>query len=320
MEVLELNGVTYVKANSIARELGYTADYVGQLCRSGKVDAQLVGRSWFVSDESIRSHKKSRYRNNKADTVKALKKDIATKPSRPSDAETTAVPVRVAAPHFYRKLSSSETKYTEDDSELIPVLTEKKQLGNPTEIEVRHADEKRLSIKKTHASYSLSPTELPKIRFKGSLSVTEEVDESESEETVNEVDTSIDQPVLEKDIPKDHAVADNTSELKLSNHKTMLRRSGVVAMTKMAKTGEDTHAAVPITKLTAEPAKTGRYTFVYLTASFMLAIALSAGFLLVENSVTITALETESTYVVNLSAALESIKGLKHSYLVLPIF
>ena len=46
MEVLVLDGKNYVKASKAAKELGYATDYVGQLCRSGQVDAHLIGRTW----------------------------------------------------------------------------------------------------------------------------------------------------------------------------------------------------------------------------------------------------------------------------------
>ncbi|KKT75025.1 MAG: hypothetical protein UW71_C0009G0015, partial [Parcubacteria group bacterium GW2011_GWB1_44_7] len=37
---------------------GYTQDYVGQLCRSEKVDARRIGRTWYVCEKSILEHKK----------------------------------------------------------------------------------------------------------------------------------------------------------------------------------------------------------------------------------------------------------------------
>ncbi len=70
MNSISINNENYVKATDIARELGYTADYVGQLCRAGKVQAELVGRSWYVSEESIRAHKKNRYRSTKTASKK----------------------------------------------------------------------------------------------------------------------------------------------------------------------------------------------------------------------------------------------------------
>ncbi len=36
---------------------GYTKDYVGQLCREGKIIAQLVGRNWYILETSIHKHR-----------------------------------------------------------------------------------------------------------------------------------------------------------------------------------------------------------------------------------------------------------------------
>ena len=45
MQSVVLNGKKFIKASEAAKAAGYTADYVGQLCRNEKIDAQLVGRS-----------------------------------------------------------------------------------------------------------------------------------------------------------------------------------------------------------------------------------------------------------------------------------
>ena len=74
MEVLTVNGKNYVKASAAARDLGYTADYVGQLCRSGKVDAILVGRSWYVCKDSIKGHKSTRYRSTQTKSKESIQK------------------------------------------------------------------------------------------------------------------------------------------------------------------------------------------------------------------------------------------------------
>ncbi len=36
---------------------GYAKDYVGQLCREGRVPARLVGRSWYVLESAIQDHR-----------------------------------------------------------------------------------------------------------------------------------------------------------------------------------------------------------------------------------------------------------------------
>ena len=35
---------------------GYSSDYIGQLCRSGKLDCRMVGNTWYITPESLKSH------------------------------------------------------------------------------------------------------------------------------------------------------------------------------------------------------------------------------------------------------------------------
>ncbi|HEC93775.1 MAG TPA: DNA-binding protein [Candidatus Kaiserbacteria bacterium] len=57
MDELTLNGEKYISSKRAAKITGYTKDYVGQLCREGKIIAQLVGRNWYVSEESMHKHR-----------------------------------------------------------------------------------------------------------------------------------------------------------------------------------------------------------------------------------------------------------------------
>ncbi len=63
MDTLEYNGVIFTKATVLAKRLGYTTDYIGQLCRAGKVEARLVGRAWFVREDALLNHKADRYKS-----------------------------------------------------------------------------------------------------------------------------------------------------------------------------------------------------------------------------------------------------------------
>jgi hypothetical protein len=63
METLTLGGKEYIKASKAAKNLGYAADYVSQLCRSGKVDAHLVGRTWYVNLDTLGAHRIEKKRN-----------------------------------------------------------------------------------------------------------------------------------------------------------------------------------------------------------------------------------------------------------------
>lgn len=49
----------YISAKRASKLTGYASDYIGQLARSGKVDAQIVGRSWFVCEDSLLGYKRN---------------------------------------------------------------------------------------------------------------------------------------------------------------------------------------------------------------------------------------------------------------------
>lgn len=126
MEVLELNGEVYVKANSIAKDLGYTSDYVGQLCRGGKIKAQLVGRSWYVHEKSLRAHKTSKHRSAQAKTKQSIKESMAS-----------SAPLQAAANH---KKQSPRASYTADQADLMPV-TQKGDYLHRIELDIQHQPE-----------------------------------------------------------------------------------------------------------------------------------------------------------------------------------
>jgi hypothetical protein len=123
MERISTNGEVYVKASSIARELGYTADYVGQLCRSGQVDAQLVGRSWFVNEDSIREHKRNRYRSTRTKSKQMLSETLAEAIERSRSIATATEQSAHTAP----------VRYETDESDVMPVLGVKQPLIEQTE-------------------------------------------------------------------------------------------------------------------------------------------------------------------------------------------
>lgn len=74
METLEHEGITYVKVSALAKKYKYTTDYIGQLCRAGKVECQLVGRAWFVREDSLVDHKSDRYKQiNQTEPLSKIK-------------------------------------------------------------------------------------------------------------------------------------------------------------------------------------------------------------------------------------------------------
>lgn len=70
MDELTIEGKQYISSKRAAKVSGYAKDYIGQLCREGRVDSKLVGRSWYVYEPSIREH---RFNDERS---KAKKKDL----------------------------------------------------------------------------------------------------------------------------------------------------------------------------------------------------------------------------------------------------
>lgn len=57
MDEILIEEKRYVSSKQAAKLTGYAKDYVGQLCREGRVPARLVGRSWYVLESAIQDHR-----------------------------------------------------------------------------------------------------------------------------------------------------------------------------------------------------------------------------------------------------------------------
>ncbi len=134
MKSIVVDGKEFVKASVAAKEHGYTNDYIGQLCRASKVEAELVGRTWYVCIESLLKHRKGRYRSSQKKTKEEMKKVLAA-------VETPQGP---DFPRYYNRLvSNTNIEYTPDDTvDLIPapkkivVESEEEIAEKPQELEV----------------------------------------------------------------------------------------------------------------------------------------------------------------------------------------
>ncbi|MEK7602545.1 MAG: helix-turn-helix domain-containing protein [Patescibacteria group bacterium] len=57
MDELTIGDQKYLSSKKAAQITGYAKDYVGQLCREGRVEARLVGRNWYVLESSLLEHR-----------------------------------------------------------------------------------------------------------------------------------------------------------------------------------------------------------------------------------------------------------------------
>jgi len=177
MKSLVLAGKKFVKASEAALEHGYTNDYIGQLCRANKVEAQLVGRAWYVSEESLQKHRKDRYRSSQKKTKEQIKKMLNNQ---------TNTSFQAVLPKYYNRLvSNTKIEYASDnEADLMPVP---KKLKVNSESENETIDSERelgvSEIVEAEAEYYLDTIydDVPK---SGVLTIVE--DETDAPMIVNE--------------------------------------------------------------------------------------------------------------------------------------
>lgn len=169
MNSISHNGETYVKAGDLARELGYTSDYVGQLCRAEKIDCQLVGRSWYVVADSLRNYKTSQHRRSTKASSVALRQSML---------QTNASNSRAAQGSGMRKIAVS---YETDEADLIPTVADRGTvhlMAEPAQSSVAE----QVPVKTVEKHYHIETEPSAPIRFKGTIAVSEP-EELEQEDT-----------------------------------------------------------------------------------------------------------------------------------------
>jgi len=57
MDEILIEEKKYISSKRAAKITGYAKDYIGQLCREGRVQARLIGRSWYVLEAAIQDHR-----------------------------------------------------------------------------------------------------------------------------------------------------------------------------------------------------------------------------------------------------------------------
>ncbi len=108
-EELIFQGKRYVTAAAAASSAGYTNDYVARLCREGKVEGRMVGKTWHVEEDSffhfvLEANQQKEKR--KKELSRTRKKEYGfSEPSRPF-LEKEVVRASVVAPHAPPGISS----------------------------------------------------------------------------------------------------------------------------------------------------------------------------------------------------------------------
>lgn len=186
------DGVEFTKASEVAKQFGYTADYLGQLCRARKVNARLVGRTWFVNVPSLESHREKRYKSSEKKEVAATPEKTDTTINNREPAKKTYLK-RVQSPKSrVRHLTANKTnsqqpgnpialQYEPDDFSLIPKVESSPKI---TLLKVGIAESESLKIRSdTKKSSYLRPQPLPDVALSGKLKVHQIETETESADT-----------------------------------------------------------------------------------------------------------------------------------------
>ena len=96
-ESLIIEGKQYISARRAAEIAAYSKDYVGQLCRSGKLVCRMVGRFWYVDENSLRKHQAESFKANQTSFGAngfVVKTSVASNSLNPSiSASSSIIPV-----------------------------------------------------------------------------------------------------------------------------------------------------------------------------------------------------------------------------------
>lgn len=138
MDTVTVSGKTYVKAAKAAAAAGYTADYVGQLCRAGKLDAVTIGKAWYVREGAVLEHKRSRSRGNMGATRRDLERRVRTELEKQATAAKGFTPV-AATPY---RTQSAPVRYSVEDADLLPSVSRPGSAVAVSEASVAAADER----------------------------------------------------------------------------------------------------------------------------------------------------------------------------------
>lgn len=190
MQKISFGNKEYVKASQAAKQFRYTQDYVGQLCRAKKVDARLVGRTWYVELDSVAAYRKNKHKAQKTTAAhisinKRSPRNLNPKPVAPVLRSKTLKATQ--RPAGDRK-EQVRVAYGADSEVAIPVVVK----SAPTKIlEVKSQNSpattqsnpkqpvKKIKIKKTSAKKTKFSTEkLPEIALSGKIKVKESLDDS----------------------------------------------------------------------------------------------------------------------------------------------
>ncbi|MDP1625231.1 MAG: tail fiber domain-containing protein [bacterium] len=114
-EHLIVDGKKYISSRKASKVYGYAQDYIGQLIRAKKIEARIVGRAWFVCEDSLKGYLAAREQAT-------LDADLTTTPAAVPVVDSTASVIRESA----QPQSISDVLYHSDDRDFLPTLKKSK--------------------------------------------------------------------------------------------------------------------------------------------------------------------------------------------------
>lgn len=118
-DIIILEGKNYISARRAAKIINYAQDYIGQLCRSGKLDCKMIGRSWFVTEESLLAHRESAV-DSTEERVAKIAKNVA---SDINDQKIVTPVAPIISPVFVAP--TSKINYETENKSFLPELNKK---------------------------------------------------------------------------------------------------------------------------------------------------------------------------------------------------
>lgn len=171
---LFFDGKKFISSKRAAQISGYVNDYIGQLCRDGKLECRMVGRTWYVGFESLIQHKNL---NNSSVTKRGKRKGQpllkkgeirrAQVESEHNIAPAHDPILTVVQDGQSGILSPVQIKYIVDDSPLLPQLISKQ-----TEIDVVVDDMSEESSEEYSIPINILNTEERHVHSRDGISVS----------------------------------------------------------------------------------------------------------------------------------------------------
>lgn len=136
MDELILDGKTYISSKRAAAVTGYAKDYIGQLCREGRVEARLVGRSWYVYEPSLAKHRFSKEGDSHDEAQESIEDD-AVQPVERAKKDDELEEEKTDEPSEITNVEAvwESPRYEQEEAEPLPLVDEMQAPQTVEEIE-----------------------------------------------------------------------------------------------------------------------------------------------------------------------------------------